>query len=118
MEPPESPLYALDYFEEIFGGRTPEFRDLLGILLEMLSHYRDSYPSVVRSGDVETLHHFRHKHVTLIENLRLRRLKELSAAVVGLTDPQAVEVNIAESLAFIDHVVESLGRVLDQTKAP
>ncbi len=107
MVTPET-LYDLTYFEEIFGGRTDEFREILGILITMLEKYQEEYPPIIQAGDVELLAQFRHKNVTLTANLHLDRLKELSLVVVGLTDPVARQHNINESLLLVRQVIEGL----------
>lgn len=107
MGTPSATNYSLAYFEDIFGGRNDEFRDLLAILLEMLVFYHSAYPEVARSPDPEELSQFRHKHVTLIENLQLARLKQLSIEVASLTG-EARERNITEVQSLVSHLIEDL----------
>jgi len=106
-----NPAYSLAYFEEIFGGRTPEFRELLGILLDMLQFYHDNYPEVARRNDAHELHLFRHKHVTLVENLQLFRLKEL-ALQVSEHDHAGREVNILEVVTLTEHLMAEIKKEL------
>ena len=103
--------YSLAYFEEIFGSRTPEFRELLGILLDMLQFYHDNYPAIARRNDAQELHLFRHKHVTLVENLQLFRLKELAHQVSDL-DEASRESNILEVVALTEHLMSEIKKEL------
>ena len=71
--------FSLEYFDRIFGDRSPEFWELVEALREELKGYAEEFPAAVRKGDLQTLAQLRHMHRPLTINLGLDRLRALES---------------------------------------
>jgi hypothetical protein len=85
--------FSLEYYDRIFGVRSPAFFELLQALVEELEDYGASFGPTLASGDPEALTRLRHTHQPLVENLKLATLAALeeearSVSVLDLPDLQ------------------------------
>lgn len=69
--------YSLEYYDRIFGSRTPAYEELLQALSEELLEYADSLGPTLEMDDPVALSRLRHAHRPLVENLGLLPLYQV-----------------------------------------
>jgi len=99
---PSTPSYSLDYYEALFGSRTPEFWELVSALIDELSLYGAVVTSRAEEGDQAEVSRLRHSHRPLVENLRLETVSLLEEELKQAMDEENPEtrLNLAGSLAI------------------
>lgn len=75
--------FSLEYYDKIFGRRSPEFWALVAALEDELESYARELPNAVASRDREALSRLRHSHRPAIVNLRLGQLRSLEAELLA-----------------------------------
>lgn len=107
-------LFNLDYFDNIFEDRDEAYIELLDTLVDSLEEFARDYRTAVTSRDAKTLGFVRHRAVTLVENLKLDRLKALneeSKAMVETGTEADLEANVQAVEALITQIADGLRSV-------
>lgn len=102
------PKYSLQYFEDLFGGRTPGFWELVEALIAELESYAEEVGPSGREGAVAT-GRLRHDHRPAVTNLRLT---DLMAAEEGLK--RCLEAGGPGSVDYWTHRVTEEARAAAQ----
>ena len=71
----------MEYYDRIFGDRSPAYDELIQALADELEDYAASLGPTLKTGDPEVLARLRHSHLPLVENLKLSGLQAWEAEV-------------------------------------
>jgi len=106
------PSFSLEYYDRIFGARTPAYQELLFALSAELEDYAANLGPILDSGDASALSRLRHAHRPLVQNLNLTGLQALEAEIRQAVDAGALRAQLADQEARFVHEARVVARLL------